>query len=241
MKTTPRHLTTGGVVLLAAATTWAAEGAGETDRSSSLLDLILLGGWAMWPLGVCSLTLAYLCIHNGLALRRSHFVSAGLVERILAAARDGWDGAWGVIRQDASAAGRCLASGLGRPGCDSWEQRLAATAEAIEAEDARHAAWIQYLNVVATVAPMIGLLGTVSGMIGAFDTMAAGGMGRPELLAGDIGEAMITTAAGLIIAIPALVAYFVFRDRLNRCVREAAVAAGAVLDELRARSGALPA
>ena len=60
---------------------------------------------------------------------------------------------------------------------------------------------------------MIGLLGTVSGMISAFDTMAAGGMGRPELLAGNIGEALITTATGLVIGIPAMIAYFIMRNR----------------------------
>ena len=62
---------------------------------------------------------------------------------------------------------------------------------------------------------MIGLLGTVNGMISAFQTMSYGGMGRPELLAGDIGEALITTATGLVIGIPAMVFYFVLRNRLS--------------------------
>lgn len=75
--------------------------------------------------------------------------------------------------------------------------------------------WIQYLNVIATIAPMVGLLGTVSGMIGAFQTIATGGMGKPELLAGDIGEALITTATGLTIGIPAMVFFFVLRNRLD--------------------------
>ena len=59
---------------------------------------------------------------------------------------------------------------------------------------------------------MLGLLGTVSGMIKAFQTMATGGMGKPELLAGNIGEALITTATGLIIAIPAMISYFIFKN-----------------------------
>jgi biopolymer transport protein ExbB len=62
---------------------------------------------------------------------------------------------------------------------------------------------------------MVGLLGTVSGMIGAFQTIATGGMGKPELLAGDIGEALITTATGLTIGIPAMVFYFVLKNRLD--------------------------
>jgi biopolymer transport protein ExbB len=71
---------------------------------------------------------------------------------------------------------------------------------------------INYLSMIGSVAPMLGLLGTVSGMIKAFQTISAGGMGKPELLAGNIGEALITTAAGLIIAIPAMTAYFVFKN-----------------------------
>lgn len=80
--------------------------------------------------------------------------------------------------------------------------------------------WIQYMNVIATIAPMVGLLGTVSGMIGAFQTIATGGMGKPELLAGDIGEALITTATGLTIGIPAMVCYFMLRNRLDSRLEE---------------------
>jgi biopolymer transport protein ExbB len=71
---------------------------------------------------------------------------------------------------------------------------------------------INYLSIIGGTAPMLGLLGTVSGMIKAFQTIAAGGMGKPELLAGNIGEALITTAAGLIIAIPAMISYFIFKN-----------------------------
>jgi biopolymer transport protein ExbB len=129
---------------------------------------------------------------------------------------------------------QALRAGLAREGgTPAWETVEAGVSEALEAAEARQAATVQYINVVAAVAPMVGLLGTVSGMIGAFDTMAAGGMGRPELLAGDIGEAMITTAAGLIIAIPAMVAFFALRDRLNQRMRLASETATAVLDDLR--------
>ena len=87
--------------------------------------------------------------------------------------------------------------------------------EQFEIEEHAVSQWIHYINVIATVSPMIGLLGTVSGMIGAFQTMSAGGMGRPELLAGNIGEALITTATGLCIGIPAMIAHSYFNNRLN--------------------------
>ncbi len=72
------------------------------------------------------------------------------------------------------------------------------------------------LAVVATIAPLLGLLGTIVGMIGAFDTVAvAGSMGDPSLLADDISKALVTTAAGLIVAIPALCFYHYFKSRTN--------------------------
>jgi biopolymer transport protein ExbB len=74
---------------------------------------------------------------------------------------------------------------------------------------------ISYLSICAQLAPMLGLLGTVTGMIKAFDAISKGGMGKPDALAGNIGEAMITTAFGLIVGIPAMFAYFQLKTRYN--------------------------
>jgi biopolymer transport protein ExbB len=74
---------------------------------------------------------------------------------------------------------------------------------------------ISYLNTIATIAPMLGLLGTVSGMIKAFGNIATMGMGNASVLADNISEALITTAGGLVIAIPAMALFFFFRNRLN--------------------------
>ena len=73
---------------------------------------------------------------------------------------------------------------------------------------------IDYLSIIGATSPMLGLLGTVSGMIKAFKTMGTSGMGKPELLAANIGEALITTATGLIIAIPAMFFFFLFQKRV---------------------------
>jgi len=91
--------------------------------------------------------------------------------------------------------------------------------EAISEHGAREASAIRtkisYLNTIATIAPMLGLLGTVSGMIKAFGNIATMGMGKASVLADNISEALITTAGGLVIAIPAMAAFFFFRNRLN--------------------------
>jgi len=76
--------------------------------------------------------------------------------------------------------------------------------------------WLTILSVIAGISPMLGLLGTVSGMIKAFEKIGQGGMGKPEQLAANIGEALLTTAAGLIVGIPAMVMYYLFKARLDR-------------------------
>jgi biopolymer transport protein ExbB len=74
--------------------------------------------------------------------------------------------------------------------------------------------WVNYLNIFATLAPMVGLLGTVWGMIEAFDKLATTS-GDPNELAGGIKIAMVTTAGGLIVGIPSMFFYFFFRDKLQ--------------------------
>jgi biopolymer transport protein ExbB len=203
----------------------------------NLWQLLVQGGWAMWPLGLCSLGAFALTIHALRETKRSRFIPDALVgplgemlgERNLPQAAD-------VLEKDRTVLAHVLMQALtrARPEMpDANKQRVEESiAEGIEHEEASIGQWVNYLNVVATVAPMIGLLGTVSGMIGAFQTISSGGMGRPELLAGDIGEALITTATGLVIGIPAMIAYFVLRNRLSSQVMATAQAATALVDRL---------
>ena len=79
--------------------------------------------------------------------------------------------------------------------------------------------YLRLFNGVSTISPLLGLLGTVLGMIRAFNAIVtAGAMGRPELLAGGISQALLTTAAGLTVAIPALIAYLYFVSRVDRLI-----------------------
>lgn len=110
--------------------------------------------------------------------------------------------------------------------------------EAAEGEENAIGQWVNYLNVIATVAPMVGLLGTVSGMIGAFQKIGQGGMGKPDELAGNIGEALITTATGLVIGIPAMIIYFYFRNRMSTRMLAVAQEGGKWLDQLELASAA---
>ena len=94
------------------------------------------------------------------------------------------------------------------------------------------------LSVIGATAPMIGLLGTVSGMIKAFQTIGTQGMGKPEVLAGNIGEALVTTATGLIIAIPAMLFYYSFRNSFIKTAASLGRNVGGLLDTLE--TGELP-
>ena len=94
------------------------------------------------------------------------------------------------------------------------------------------------LNVVATIAPIVGLLGTVVGMIEAFHVIAFNGMGDPTLLAGGISKALVNTAAGLSVALPSLAMYHFFRNRMVNIGITLERQVGRLLDETRSREHA---
>lgn len=97
-----------------------------------------------------------------------------------------------------------------------------AVEEAGEEETSRLYRKTEVLGVIGAIAPMLGLTGTVLGMITAFNTIAVrGGMARPDELAGGIGQALITTLMGLVVAIPAMIAFAYFRNRIDSIVSEA--------------------
>lgn len=201
----------------------------------NLFDLIQQGGWAMWPLGLLSLTMFYLIFHCWNAANKKRFAPAPLINPVCEqlTARN-VEQARQALDAKACALSRALSPALAkaRPEqADANKEKIElAFVENLEAEEANVGQWINYLNVIATVAPMIGLLGTVWGMIGAFQTIGQGGMGKPELLANDIGMALVTTAAGLVIGIPAMIAYFVMKNRLAAAVLATAQAATLMLD-----------
>ncbi len=209
----------------------------QEQRASSLWSMIQQGGWAMYPLAACSLALIYIAIHCYRETRPTQFAPPSLVQELTSHFSTGnIPGAQSSARSSNTLLARALASAFPKfPGASTTQTLEPFEAEigaALSSEENAIAQWIHYLSVVANVAPMIGLLGTVSGMIGGFQTMATGGMGRPELFAGDIGEALITTATGLCIGIPAMIAHSVFNNRLQTAITETTRQANALIDQL---------
>ena len=181
----------------------------------NLWGLIQQGGWAMYPLGLCSIAMFFLMVYSWKETAQKKFFVSEQVDASEVAFNSG-NTQQGIkhLQTTETLLTRAVIPALKK--IDKGPEKSEALfIENLEAEENGVAQWVTYLNVIASVAPMIGLLGTVSGMISAFQTIGRGGMGRPELLAGDIGEALVTTATGLTIGIPAMIAYFVLRNRLN--------------------------
>jgi biopolymer transport protein ExbB len=127
-------------------------------------------------------------------------------------------------KESQSMASRVILAGLFRYKNSQFgfAEYKSAVEEAGEEETAGLYRKTEVLGVIGQIAPMLGLLGTVVGMIMAFNTIAArGGMARPDELAGGIGQALITTLMGLVVAIPAMIAFSYFRNRIDSIVSEA--------------------
>lgn len=201
-----------------------------TEESLSLWGLIQQGGWAMYPLGTCALIMFFLIFYSWKETSLKKFFNKDTQATSLASLNNGkLSPAISTLEADGGLLARAAIPAIKKVphGMEKAENLFI---ENLEAEENAVSQWVTYLNVIASVAPMIGLLGTVSGMISAFQTIGRGGMGRPELLAGDIGEALITTATGLVIGIPAMIAYFVIKNRLNNAMIATAQAGSELLE-----------
>ncbi len=181
----------------------------------SLGGMLKQGGWAMYPLGLMSVAMFYFIIRNIILLREGSLLRLDLKPELEKAIAEGDIAtARSICGSNPSLMTSVLDAGLERAA--EKDTDTSHISEAIEeAGNEQMVSFmrpVNYLSIIGGTSPMLGLLGTVSGMIKAFQTIAGGGMGKPELLAGNIGEALITTATGLIIAIPAMICYFIFKN-----------------------------
>ena len=185
----------------------------------SLGQLWQQGGWAMYPLAFFSVAGFGLILYNALSIREQPLLRAevsGELNHLLA--QGDIAGAKAACENNPCLVANITRAGLVRANVDSYDAEAVEKAmeEASVEEVAGPFGVISYLSILATLAPMVGMLGTVSGMIKAFRNIALGGMGKPELLADNISEALITTAVGLIVGIPAMFAFFFFKSRYAR-------------------------
>ena len=203
----------------------AAEPVAESDLipRQNLLQIMKAGGILMIPILLCSFVTLVFVFERAVALRRGRVIPGPFVKRFLHQLREGQldrDSALELCEENRSAVAQVFAAAVRKWGKPAVEVEQAVLDSGERASNGLRK-YVRVFNAVSTIAPLMGLLGTVFGMIKAFnDISTADAMGRPEFLARGISEALITTAAGLSIAIPALVCYLFFLSRVDQLIIE---------------------
>lgn len=200
----------------------AAPAAAESSEKS-FLQMIGAGGWAMYPLGFLSMSAMALTVYNFIALRPKDFFNQEVADQLgeKLGALD-IEGAKELCNGNPTPLTRIVNHGLDSVRDDNIDTDL--FRQRIEAGSGKELAQpfvvINYLSIIASIAPMLGLLGTVSGMVKAFNSIATVGMGQPDLLAGNISEALITTASGMLVGIPTMFFFFYFKNQYGKLVAD---------------------
>lgn len=182
----------------------------------SLYELIVAGGPLMIPIGLCSVVALAYATERWIRLRPGYLGTTAFGRAVVKTVRDeGVDPALKLCNKDSHPLARILAAGLKRAE-EPFLDREKAVEDTAASEVRKLGSNLRPLLLVWLVSPLLGLLGTVWGMIDAFSGIATeAGMGRPEVLADGIYKALMTTAAGLSVAIPAIVLHHFLRGKLE--------------------------
>ncbi|MFT6434870.1 MAG: biopolymer transport protein ExbB [Candidatus Azotimanducaceae bacterium] len=183
-----------------------------------MFELVQAGGWLMVPILLCSVIAAAICVERFWTLRAAQIVPKNLLAQV-----------WNWIRNNemdskklrelrsGSPLGQILAAGISnhKRGRDQMKESIEEIASHVVHEMERY---LNTLGTIAAITPLLGLLGTVIGMIKVFTAIKLEGTGNAAVLAGGISEALITTAAGLSVAIPSLFFSRFFQRRVDELV-----------------------
>jgi len=187
---------------------------------SWMVEFIVKGGVFMYPIIFCSVVALAIFLERLWFLRRKNIIPEDFVQKVEGLVRKGKIGdATFLCQSDVSSIAKVFLAGLKNTRKGLWLVK-----EAIEERGSREATILEknvnLLATLANLAPLLGLLGTVSGMIKTFNAISVQGIGNPAPLAGGIAEALLTTAAGLCVAIPTLVCHRFLRDRAGKLIFE---------------------
>lgn len=183
-----------------------------------MVEIVKSGGYLMAPIIICAIIAMGIILERFWTLRQKRVIPEDLTSKV-----------WSWVKQDqleqkqiqtlyqGSPLGQILAAGL-----INRHRERTVLKDAIE-DTGRHVVhelerYLETLGTVAAITPLLGLLGTVIGMVKVFTAITTHGVGNPTVLAGGIAEALITTAAGLTVAIPALIGYRYYRTRVDTLV-----------------------
>ena len=197
-------------------------------------EIVRAGGPLMWPIILCSVGAAAIILERLWTLQDKRVVPPELTHKVrqLIAANQINDKVIAALEQN-SPLGKLLAAALA-----NRHRSREVIMERLE-DSGRHVVhelerFLSTLGTIAGVSPLLGLLGTVTGIIKSFNAIQAGGMGDPRALSGGIAEALIATAAGLCVAIPALISYRFLRGKVERIVVEMEKDAVRIADAIEA-------
>ncbi len=193
---------------------------GQIVASQTVWEFLQSGGYIMIPLALCSVAALTLTMERLLALRRLRIVPREISDVMEMVADKDFENAIAAGEGMNSPVGRILVAGVRRR-----DHRLEEIERAMEDQGLKEAeklrANIRPLSLIANISPLLGLLGTVIGIQDSFSLVVRGGMGKPDMLAGGIEEALVTTIAGLAIAIPSLFLASHLQGKVRRLMIEA--------------------
>lgn len=203
------------------------EGASGTKEAKipvrNLLQIFHDGGWMMYPIALCSFVLTVFTFERLIHLRRGRVIPRPFVKRLIEQLQQQQidrEEALELCERNPSPVATILSAAVKKYGRPAVEVEQAVL-DAGERESNLLRRNMRLLNAISNVSPLLGLLGTVLGMIQAFnDISSAQAMGRPDLLAGGISQALLTTAAGLLVAIPAYLLYMFFLGLTDKLILE---------------------
>jgi len=196
----------------------------ETQEAGKLdiFSLLYKGGWVMIPIALASILALTLTIERFVSLRKIKIIPPAFLDGLEPLLKQ--NGADSSSGKDYCAQYPCAIANIIKAGFSKVthsEERLQCALEDAGAREVdRMKRSLKPLSMIATISPLLGLLGTVYGMIGAFQAATAAGVGKSDVLAQGIYEALVTTAAGLTLAIPVLIVYQVLNNRVDSIVDE---------------------
>ena len=218
--------------------------AADDNSSKSVLDLYQEGGPVMHLVAFCSIAAVALAVYCGVSFREGRLLPSTVVSNLneLLSSRN-LQQAYAFCKQHPSPLTHSLASALIKANFERDMYNKAAMENSLAddcfREETKMMVTVNYLNTLAVLAPMIGLLGTVFGMIRSFSSLAAGHAEASELAKG-IGEALVATAGGLLLAIPAMFLYFYYRGMVSANMAEVHAALSHMLDRFTGEAHGTP-
>jgi len=191
------------------------EAAPAVEQHHTLIDRFIEGGWVMYPITACSIALVWLTVDLWMRTGIKKLAPQAQVAQTQDLFRAGdYVGAYQFCKGNPSPFSNITRVSLSFVG-EGHDATEAALFTELNKVNSAIQTRINYLSVIGVCTPMIGLTGTVTGMMSAFSTLSTSGAGDPSKLSGAIGEVLIATASGLFIAVPAFMFFYFLRNRLQ--------------------------